>query len=211
MKNICVLVSGGGTNLQSLIDAVEGGQIRNARISGVIASKDGVFALERAAKHGIPSQVIARKSYPTKQAFDEAILKALQDYQADFVVLAGYLAIVGENVIQAYANRIVNIHPSLLPSFGGKGFYGLKVHEAVLAAGVKLTGATVHFVDEGTDTGPIIMQKAVEVHPDDTPEELQARVMKQAEHIILPKVVRLLVEEKIEVKERKVYVQEEEK
>lgn len=210
MKNICVLVSGGGTNLQSLIDAVESGEICEARIAGVISSKKDAYALERAKKHGIPSQVIARKAYESKAAFDQAILEALKAFHTDLVVLAGYLAILGENVIQAYPNRIVNIHPSLLPSFGGKGYFGLKVHEAVLAAGVKLTGATVHFVDEGTDTGPIIMQKAVQVCPDDTPELLQARVMEQAEHIILPKVVRLLVQDKIYVKQRKVYVKEEE-
>ncbi len=211
MKNICVLVSGGGTNLQSLIDAVENGEIRGARIAGVISSKEGVYALGRAQKHGIPSRIIARKAYESKQAFDQAILDALKAFRADFVVLAGYLAILGENIIQAYPNRIINIHPSLLPSFGGKGYFGLKVHEAVLSAGVKLTGATVHFVDEGTDTGPIIMQRAVRVYPDDTPELLQARVMEQAEHIILPQVVRLLVEDKIHIKQRKVYVEEEEK
>jgi phosphoribosylglycinamide formyltransferase-1 len=207
MMNICVLVSGGGTNLQSLIDAVESGEIK-AKISGVISSKPGVYALERAGKHGIPSCVISRKDYETKQAFDQAILEALSAYRADLIVLAGYLAILGENVIHAYPNRIINIHPALLPSFGGKGYYGLRVHEAVLSAGVKLTGATVHFVDEGTDTGPIIMQKAVEVLPTDTPEELQARVLKQAEHIILPKVVRLLTEGKIHMKEQKVFVEE---
>lgn len=205
--NICVLVSGGGTNLQSLIDAVEEKHI-DARITGVIASKPGVYALERAERHGIPTTVIARKAFGSKQAFDDALLQALANYEADLVVLAGYLAILGENVIQAYPNRIINIHPSLLPAFGGKGYFGLKVHEAVLAAGVKLTGATVHFVDEGTDTGPIIMQKAVPVYPDDTPEVLQQRVMRQAEHTILPAVVRLLVENKIQVKQRKVYVEE---
>lgn len=205
--NICVLVSGGGTNLQSLIDAVEQKRV-SARITGVIASKPGIYALERAEKHGIPTTVVARKAYESKQAFDQALLDALNAYHADLIVLAGYLAILGENVIQAYPNRIINIHPSLLPAFGGKGYFGLKVHEAVLAAGVKLTGATVHFVDEGTDTGPIIMQKAVAVYPDDTPEKLQQRVMQQAEHIILPAVVRLLVEDKIQVKQRKVYVEE---
>lgn len=209
MKNICVLVSGGGTNLQSVIDAIENGEIRDARIAGVISSKKDVYALERAKKHGIPSKIIMRKAYESKEEFDQAILEALKAFDADLIVLAGYLAILGENVIKAYPNRIVNIHPSLLPSFGGKGYYGLKVHEAVLSAGVKLTGATVHFVDEGTDTGPIIMQKAVRVYPSDTPEVLQARVMERAEHIILPKVVRLLVQDKICVKQRKVYVEEE--
>ena len=157
-----------------------------------------------------PVKIIMRKAYESKEEFDQAILEALKAFDADLIVLAGYLAILGENVIKAYPNRIVNIHPSLLPSLWRQGgYYGLKVHEAVLSAGVKLTGATVHFVDEGTDTGPIIMQKAVRVYPSDTPEVLQARVMEQAEHIILPKVVRLLVQDKICVKQRKVYVEEE--
>ena len=192
MKNICVLVSGGGTNLQSVIDAIESGEIRDARIAGVISSKKDVYALERAKKHGIPSKIIIRKAYESKEEFDQAILEALKTFGAALIVLAGYLAILGENVIKAYPNRIINIHPSLLPSFGGKGYFGLKVHEAVLSAGVKLTGATVHFVDEGMDSGPIILQKAVEVEKGDTPEVLQRRVMEQAEWKILPKAIDMI-------------------
>ena len=209
MLNIAVLVSGGGTNLQALIDAQGRGEIPNGRISLVLASKPGVFALERAAKADIPTDVLVRREFPTQAAYDEALIGKLEAARIDLIVLAGFLTIISETVVNRFENRIINVHPSLIPSFCGEGFYGLRVHEEALRRGVKVTGATVHFVDEGTDTGPIIMQKAVRVYPSDTPEVLQARVMEQAEHIILPKVVRLLVQDKICVKQRKVYVEEE--
>ncbi len=194
MYKVVVLVSGGGTNLQAIIDKVESGYIPNTRIAAVISSSRKAFALERAAKHNIPAEAVVRKDYASKEEFDEALLSALDGYAPDLIVLAGYLVIVPAIVIKKYANKIINIHPSLIPSFCGDGFYGLKVHEAVLARGCKVTGATVHFVDEGTDTGPIIKQKAVEVLPGDTPEVLQRRVMEEAEWIILPDAIKELAE-----------------
>ncbi|MCR5822930.1 MAG: phosphoribosylglycinamide formyltransferase [Lachnospiraceae bacterium] len=196
MFKVVVLVSGGGTNLQAIIDKVESGYIPDTKIAAVISSSRKAFALERAAKHGIPGEAVVKKDFDTKEAFDKALLETLDKYAPDLVVLAGYLVIVPEIVIRKYANKIINIHPSLIPSFCGDGFYGLRVHEAVLARGCKVTGATVHFVDEGTDTGPIIKQKAVEVLPGDTPEILQRRVMEQAEWIILPEAVKELAERK---------------
>lgn len=191
MTNIAVLVSGGGTNLQALLDAQEAGRIPGGRIVRVIASNPGAYALERAARHGVSSSVVARKAYATAEEFDLALLKELEDCRADLIVLAGFLSILGEKVIGAYCNRIINVHPSLIPAFCGKGYYGLKVHEAALAYGVKVTGATVHFVNEIPDGGAIILQKAVDIRPDDTPETLQRRVMEQAEWELLPRAVAL--------------------
>ena len=197
--NIAVLVSGGGTNLQAIIDKIENKTITNASISVVISNKKDAYALERAKKHGIKGMCISPKDFQDRAQFNEALLQALEDNKIDLVVLAGYLVIVPENVIQKYRNKIINIHPSLIPSFCGDGFYGLKVHEAVLARGNKVTGATVHFVDEGTDTGPIILQKAVEIQEGDTPEILQKRVMEEAEWNILPEAIDLIANDKIEV------------
>lgn len=202
MQNIAVLVSGGGTNLQALLDAEEAGRIRNGRIVRVISSKPGVFALERAKRYGIPTTVVERKSYSTIDAFSAALLKALENCGADIVVLAGFLSIIDETVIKRYPNKILNIHPSLIPAFCGKGYYGLRVHEEVLRYGVKLTGATVHFVNEVTDGGAILLQKAVEVWPDDTPETLQRRVMEEAEWRLLPQAVSLLCEGRVKVEGR---------
>ncbi|RPF47904.1 formyltetrahydrofolate-dependent phosphoribosylglycinamide formyltransferase [Hydrogenoanaerobacterium saccharovorans] len=191
MLNIAVLVSGGGTNLQALIDAQQRGEIANGKITLVVASNSGAYALERARKADIKTEVVARKSFASKELFDEALLLSLKNHSIDLVVLAGFLCILGENTLTAYKRRIINVHPSLIPAFCGDGFYGLRVHEAALARGVKITGATVHFVNEITDGGEIILQKAVQVLPGDTPELLQRRVMEQAEWIILPKAVSL--------------------
>ncbi|HEX3040137.1 MAG TPA: phosphoribosylglycinamide formyltransferase [Caproiciproducens sp.] len=203
MLNIAVLVSGGGTNLQALIDAQANSQIPGGKIALVISSKDGAYALERAKKADIPSQVLLRKQYNTQQGYDEALLALLQEYRIDLIVLAGFMTIISENVIRHYENRIINVHPALIPSFCGEGYYGLRVHEAALKKGVKLTGATVHFVNEICDGGPIILQKAVEILPDDTPETLQRRVMEQAEWKLLPKAVTLFCQGKISVKNGK--------
>ena len=199
MLKMAVLVSGGGTNLQAIIDAIESGKITNAEISVVISNNAGAYALKRAEKYGIEARCISPKQYESRQAFNEALLAALQSYQVDLVVLAGCLVVIPEIMVKAYPNRIINIHPALIPSFCGTGYYGLKVHEAVLARGVKVTGATVHFVDEGTDTGPIILQKAVEVKEDDTPEVLQRRVMEQAEWVIMPQAIDLIANDTIQV------------
>lgn len=199
MLKIAVLVSGGGTNLQAIIDKIENGTIENAKIEVVISNKKDAYALERAKNHGIKGECLSPKDFEKRQDFDAALLETLQKYQIDLVVLAGYLVIVPQNVVSAYANRIINIHPSLIPSFCGDGFYGLKVHESVLARGNKVTGATVHFVDEGTDTGPIILQKAVYVQEGDTPEVLQKRVMEEAEWNILPEAIQLIANDQIEV------------
>ena len=192
MLKLAVLVSGGGTNLQAIIDAISAGKITNACISVVISNNANAYALERARAHGIEALCISPKDFESREAFNQAFLDKLNSYNVDLVVLAGFLVVLPEMMIKEYTNRIVNIHPSLIPSFCGKGFYGLKVHEGVLARGVKVTGATVHFVDEGTDTGPIILQKAVEVEQGDTPEVLQRRVMEQAEWVILPKAIDLI-------------------
>ncbi len=186
MRNIAVMVSGGGTNLQALIDAEKAGKIPHGKITLVVASNDSAYALERAKNNGIEAVVVKRKAYENQNAFDDAIVETLHTHNIDMVVLAGYLSILGETVIQAYRDRIINIHPSLIPSFCGKGFYGLKVHEAALARGVKVTGATVHLVNEIPDGGRILKQKAVYIEDGDTAETLQRRVMEQAEWILLP-------------------------
>ena len=199
MINVVVLVSGGGTNLQALIDAVKNGIVTNTDIAAVISNKKNAYALERADNAGIASECISPRDYDNRDAFADAMLEAFERYNADLIVLAGYLVIVPEKIIKAYAGKIINIHPSLIPSHCGDGYYGLHVHESVLARGNKVTGATVHFVDEGTDTGPIILQKAVEVEEGDTPEILQKRVMEQAEWIILPKAVDLIANNKVKI------------
>ncbi len=204
MTNVVVLVSGGGTNLQALIDSVDTGKITNADIVAVISNKPDAYALERAAKHNISSECISPKDYSDRGAFADALISAFEKYNADLIVLGGYLVIVPEKVIEKYEGRIINIHPSLIPSHCGQGYYGLHVHESVLERGNKVTGATVHFVDGGTDTGPIILQKAVEVMDDDTPETLQRRVMEQAEWNILPESVDLIANDKIEIVDGKV-------
>lgn len=196
---IAVFVSGGGTNLQALMDALDDGRITNATIDLVVSNKAGAYALERAAKKNIPTATLSPKDFSERAEFDQALLDTVKKYEIDLIVLAGYLVILPEKLVEAYENRIVNIHPSLIPSHCGAGYYGLKVHESVLRRGNKVTGATVHFVDEGTDTGPIILQKAVEVKEDDTPETLQKRVMEQAEWKILPEAVNLIANDKIEV------------
>ena len=201
MLKLAVLVSGGGTNLQAIIDAISAGKITNACISVVISNNANAYALERARAHGIEALCISPKDFESREAFNQAFLDKLNSYNVDLVVLAGFLVVLPEMMIKEYTNRIVNIHPSLIPSFCGKGFYGLKVHEGVLARGVKVTGATVHFVDEGTDTGPIILQKAVEVEQGDTPEVLQRRVMEQAEWVILPKAIDLIANGKVSVED----------
>ncbi len=208
MKNIVVLVSGGGTNLQALIDAQNRGEIENGRITCVISSKEGAYALERAAKNGIPSRVIPRSGYESREAYSKTILEALREEKADLVILAGFLIILDQSVPAAFPNQILNVHPALIPSFCGPGYYGLKVHEAALAAGVKLTGATVHFVSEVCDGGPIILQEAVPVKNGDTPETLQRRVMEQAEWKILPRAASLFCQGKITVRDGRAYVEE---
>lgn len=199
MLKLAVMVSGGGTNLQAIIDAIASGGIHNAQISVVISNRQDAYALERARAHQIKALCISPKSYESRAAFDEALTAAVDAENIDLVALAGYLVILPEQMIKKYKNKIINIHPSLIPSFCGKGFYGLKVHEKALARGVKVTGATVHFVDEGTDTGPIILQKAVEVQPGDTPEALQRRVMEEAEWKILPEAIDLIAAGRVSV------------
>lgn len=199
MKRVAVLVSGGGTNLQALLESEARGENPNGKIVLVVASKPGVYALERAANFGVESAVVARKEYADSEAFDSALLQTLQSHRIDVVVLAGFLSVLGPRVIEAYRNRILNVHPSLIPSFCGPGFYGLRVHEAALARGVKVTGATVHLVNEIPDGGPILLQKAVEVLPGDTPEVLQRRVMEQAEWVLLPQAAELLCQQIVEL------------
>lgn len=208
MLKIAVLVSGGGTNLQALIDAKANGKIENGEIACVIASKPGIYALERAERAKIPTEILVRKNYPTMEDYDKALIATLEKYEIDLIVLAGFMTIISDHVIQKYTNRMMNIHPSLIPSFCGEGFYGLHVHEAALQKGVKVTGATVHFVNEICDGGPIILQKAVSVCDDDTPETLQLRVMQQAEWEILPRAVALYCDGKLIVKDNKVSIAE---
>lgn len=199
MLKVAVCVSGGGTNLQAILDRVEDGTITNTEISLVISNKPGAYALERAANKEIPSQVLVPKEFDSREAFGEELIRVLDEAEIDLVVLAGYLVILPENFVKAYEGRIINIHPSLIPSHCGPGYYGLRVHESVLARGNKVTGATVHFVDEGTDSGPIIVQKAVYVEQDDTPETLQKRVMEQAEWKILPQAIDWIANDKLEI------------
>ena len=199
MLNIAVLVSGGGTNLQALLDSEARGENPNGRITLVVASKPGVYALERAAKAGVEGCVVRRKDYENSEDFDAALLGTLKAHNIDLVVLAGFLSVLGPSVIAAYPRRILNVHPALIPSFCGKGYYGLHVHEAALARGVKVSGATVHFVNEVCDGGPIILQKAVPVEQGDTPETLQRRIMEQAEWKILPQAVSLFCAGKLSV------------
>lgn len=192
MLRAVVMVSGGGTNLQAILDAIEGGSVTNTEIAAVISNNAGAYAIERAKKYQIPAFVVTPKAYDSREEFGEALTATVDACKPDLIVLAGFLVKIPEAMIAKYRNRIINIHPSLIPSFCGVGYYGLKVHEAALARGVKVTGATVHYVDEGTDTGPILLQKAVEVQPGDTPEILQRRVMEQAEWEILPKAIHLI-------------------
>lgn len=209
MTNIAVLVSGGGTNLQALLDAQSRGEIPGGRISLVVASKPGVYALERAEQAGVKALVVARKDYPDTAAFCAALRETLQAHDIDLVVLAGFLSILDGAFIAAYENKILNIHPSLIPAFCGKGCYGLKVHEAALARGVKLTGATVHFVNEGADEGPIVAQQGVAVLDGDTPETLQRRVMEEAEWKLLPQAVALFCAGRLSVEDGRVHIKEE--
>ena len=192
MLKLAVLVSGGGTNLQAILDAIDAGTITNAEVSVVISNNAGAYALERAKNKGIDAVCLSPKTFVSREAFNEALLAKLQSYNVDLVVLAGCLVVIPQSIVDAYPNKIINIHPSLIPAFCGTGFYGLKVHEAALARGVKLTGATVHYVDKGTDTGPILLQKAVEVKPEDTPEILQRRVMEEAEWKLLPAAINMI-------------------
>lgn len=192
MMKIAVLVSGGGTNLQAILESERRGENPNGKVTLVVASKPGVYALERAASFGVPTAVVSRKDYATSEEFDAALLNVLQENGIELVVLAGFLSVLGPSVIAAYPNRILNVHPSLIPSFCGPGFYGLRVHEAALARGVKVTGATVHFVNEVCDGGPILLQKAVEIQPGDTPEVLQKRVMVEAEWKLLPRAIAMV-------------------
>lgn len=207
MLRVAVLVSGGGTNLQAILDAIESNKITNAEVVGVISNNRKAYALERAEKARVSAQCVSPKDYENREAFNDALLNAIDELEPDLIVLAGFLVVIPAKLIRKYENRMINIHPSLIPAFCGKGYYGLKVHEAALERGVKVTGATVHFVDEGTDTGPIILQKAVEVLPDDTPEVLQRRVMEQAEWKIMPEAIDLIANGKVAVQEGHVLIE----
>ncbi len=208
MLKLAVLVSGGGTNLQAIIDSIADGRITNAEIKVVISNNKNAYALERAAKAEIPAKALSPKDFTDREAFNDALLQALIDSEADLVVLAGCLVVIPPKIVEHFKNRIINIHPSLIPSFCGKDYYGLKVHEGVLSRGVKVTGATVHFVDDGTDTGPIILQKAVEVHQDDTPKSLQLRVMEEAEWVIMPRAIDLIANGKVKVEGGKALIEQ---
>lgn len=208
MLRLAVLVSGGGTNLQAIMDAIDSGKITNAEIVTVISNNAGAYALERAKNYGVEGLLLSPKNFETREQFNEKLLEALKERNIDLVVLAGYLVVVPPCVIREYENRIINIHPSLIPSFCGTGCYGLHVHEKALARGVKVSGATVHFVDEGTDTGPIILQKPVMIEQGDTPEVLQRRIMEQAEWIILPRAIDLIANGKVSVEGRNVLIEE---
>lgn len=208
MLNVVVLVSGGGTNLQAVIDAVKSGAVADTKITGVISNNKNAYALKRAEDNGIPGICISPKDFASRDEFNEKFLDAVEKMEPDLIVLAGFLVVIPPAMTERYRNRIINIHPSLIPAFCGTGYYGLKVHEAALKRGVKVVGATVHFVDEGTDTGPIILQKAVEVKQDDTPEILQRRVMEQAEWKILPQAIGLIAAGKVKVEDGRVYIRE---
>ena len=205
---IAVLISGGGTNLQALIDAQNNGQIIGGKISCVISSNPNAYALVRAKENGIPTRIIPRKSYKDNKSYSEAVLEALYEEYADLIVLAGFMTILDKSIVKAYPYKIINVHPALIPSFCGQGFYGLKVHEEALKYGVKISGATVHFVNEIADAGAIIMQKAVAVKNDDTPEKLQKRIMQEAEWKILPETVSLFCQDRIEINNGKAYIKE---
>lgn len=205
---VLVMVSGGGTNLQAIIDRVKDGTITNTEIVGVISNNKNAYALTRAEENEIPSLCISPKDFETREIFNGKLLEAVESFEPDLVVLAGFLVVIPPEMIRKYENRMINIHPSLIPSFCGKGYYGLKVHEAALARGVKVVGATVHFVDEGTDTGPIILQKAVEVQQGDTPEVLQRRVMEQAEWKILPRAIDLIANGKVRVEDHRIVIEQ---
>lgn len=207
MLRTVVMVSGGGTNLQAVIDGVESGAITNTEIVGVISNNRNAYALERAKKHGIDSCCISPKDFDSRERFNEKLLEAVDAYKPDLIVLAGFLVVIPPAMIEAYRDRMINIHPSLIPAFCGKGFYGLRVHEAALNRGVKVVGATVHFVDEGTDTGPILLQKAVETRAGDTPEVLQRRVMEEAEWQILPKAIDLIANGKVRIEDGKTVIE----
>ena len=206
MLRVAVLVSGGGTNLQAIIDRIEDGTIKNTEIVMVISNNKNAKALQRAENHHIPSMCISPKDFESREVFNQTLLKTLMDLNVDLIVLAGFMVVIPPEMIQNFRNRIINVHPSLIPSFCGTGYYGLRVHEAALARGVKVSGATVHFVDEGTDTGPIILQKAVEVKTGDTPEVLQRRIMEQAEWKILPETINLIANGKVHVDGRVVTI-----
>lgn len=206
MLRVLVLVSGGGTNLQAILDAIKDGRITNTKIVGVVSNKKDAYALTRAENNKIPTSLVNKNDYTNRESFNQALLETIDSYQPDLIVLAGFLVILPEQLIKRYPNKIINIHPSLIPSFCGEGYYGLKVHEAVLQRGSKVTGATVHFVDEGTDTGPILLQKAVEVRNDDTKESLQKRVMEEAEWVILPKAIDSIANGKVIFRDYKTYV-----
>lgn len=206
MLRLVVCVSGGGTNLQAIFDAIDNGNIRDAKVEAVISNNAGAYALERARLHGVEGICLSPKAFESRAQFNEALTEKLKELAADLIVLAGFLVAIPESLIEAFPNRIINIHPSLIPSFCGVGFYGLHVHEGVLARGVKVTGATVHFVDSGMDTGPIIMQKAVEVKQGDTPEILQRRVMEEAEWQILPQAIDLIAQGRVRVEEGKAII-----
>lgn len=208
MLKIVVMVSGGGTNLQAIIDGVKDGKITNTEIAGVISNNRNAYALKRAEENKIPGLCISPKDYESREIFNEKLLEAVDGFAPDLIVLAGFLVVIPPEMTAKYKNRMINIHPSLIPSFCGKGFYGLKVHEAALERGVKVVGATVHFVDEGTDTGPIILQKAVEVQQGDTPGVLQRRVMEQAEWIILPRAIDLIANGKVRVEDHRTWIEE---
>lgn len=206
MLRIVVMVSGGGTNLQAIIDGVASGDITNTEIAAVISNNRKAYALERAGKAGIPGIVVAPGDFESRESFHEALLETVDALQVDLIVLAGYLVVIPPKMTEQYENRLINIHPSLIPSFCGTGYYGLKVHEAALRRGVKVTGATVHFVDQGTDTGPILLQKAVSVMDGDTPKSLQERVMEQAEWVILPQAINLIANGRVKIKDGKVWI-----
>lgn len=206
MLRILVCVSGGGTNLQAILDAIDDGTITNTEVAAVVCNNAGAYALERAKKKGIPALCISPKNFPDRSAFNEAFLEEVKKVDPDLIVLAGFLVAIPPAMIEAFPNRIINIHPSLIPSFCGVGFYGLRVHEAVLERGVKVTGATVHFVDNGMDTGPILLQKAVCVEPGDTPKQLQLRVMEEAEWQILPRAIDLIANGRVKVEEGKAVI-----
>ena len=208
MLRLAVLVSGGGTNLQAIMDAIDSGRISNAEIVTVISNNAGAYALERAKNYGVEGLLLSPKDFASREEFNEKLLEALTERNIDLVVLAGYLVVVPPCVIRRYENKIINIHPSLIPSFCGTGCYGLHVHEKALARGVKVSGATVHFVDEGTDTGPIILQKPVMIEQGDTPELLQRRIMEQAEWVILPRAIDLIANGKVSVEGRQVLIEE---